>query len=181
MCLSWRIRKMLTPHIDGELERSDRQRLQKHLERCAGCRAEHERLSFASRMVSLLELPDQSPAGRTSWSVPAASHSDYRQRAWRILTPVAAAILLVAVVLFVWYRIHQQPVSPQRTPDASWGVVRLSGAPSINSDRIGRTSELKPDDWLETDKNSRAMLNLGIMGQVESRSRHANRVGDVAA
>ena len=158
---------MLTPHIDGELEESDRQRLQKHLERCARCRAEHERLLFASRMVSLLELPDQSPEGRKSWSVPTASQSDYRQRAWRILTPVAAAILLVAVVLFVWYRIHQQPVSPERAPDAYWGVVRLSGAPSINSDRIGRTSELKPDDWLETDKNSRAMLNLGIMGQVE--------------
>jgi len=167
VCLSCRLRNMLTPHIDGELEEFDRQRLQKHLERCARCRAEHERLLFASRMVSLLELPDQSPAGRKSWSVPVASQSDYRQRAWRILTPVTAAILLVASVLFVWHRIHQQPVSPLRAPDASWGVVRLSGAPSINSDRIGRTSELKPDDWLETDKNSRAMLNLGIMGQIE--------------
>ena len=166
LCLSWRIRNMLTPHIDGELDESDRQQLKRHLERCTRCRAEHERLLFASRMVALLELPDYSPAGRTSWSVP-VSQSDYRGRTWGILTPVTAAILLVAVALSVWYRIHQQSVSPQRNPDASWGVVRLSGAPSINSDRIGRTSKLKPDDWLETDKNSRAMLNLGIMGQVE--------------
>ncbi len=68
-------------------------------------------------------------------------------------------MLLVAIACVYWYS--------TRVRDTSWEVVRLSGAPTINSNQMNKTAQIKVGDWLETDEKSKAMLNLGIIGQVE--------------
>lgn len=161
LCFISRYRRLLTPCIDGELDAPAQRRLQKHLEKCARCRAEYDRLLFASRIVARLTLPAAPPTGAPAW-LPlgeAEARPQHGFAAWRKLIPLAAAMLLVAIAFPYWYG--------RRARDASWEVVRLSGAPTINSGRMNKTTRLEAGDWLETDDKSRAMLNLGIVGQVE--------------
>ncbi len=155
LCVISRYRRRLTPYIDGELDQSAQTSVQKHLEKCAGCRAEYDRLLFASRIVSKLALPAAPPTGVPAW-LPPASVESHSRVAWKT---VAAAMLLVAVAFVYWYS--------ARARAASCEVVRLSGAPTINSNQMNKTARIKAGDWLETDDNSKAMLNLGILGQVE--------------
>ncbi|MGA9772148.1 MAG: kelch repeat-containing protein [Blastocatellia bacterium] len=158
LCLISRYRRHLTPYIDGELDRFRQARVERHLEKCARCRKEYDRLLFASRIVSQLALPAAPPTGVPAWPGPPTVEARFRQP-WKKLVPVAAAILLVAIAIAYWYG--------ARARDASWEVVRLSGAPRINSNQMNRTGQIKEGDWLETDEKSKAMLNLGILGQVE--------------
>lgn len=161
LCLISRHRQLLTPYVDGELDTPAQTRLQKHLEKCARCRAEYDRLLFASRIVSQLALPIAPPTGVPAWLPPGSVEAHLRQSfaAWKKIIPVAAAMLLVAIAFAYWYS--------KRARDASWEVVRLSGAPTINSNQMDKAAQIKAGDWLETDDKSRAMLNLGIVGQVE--------------
>ena len=54
-----------------------------------------------------------------------------------------------------------------RPPAASWEVVRLTGAPRVGSERIGAIGRLKVGQWLETDRASRARIELADIGQVK--------------
>ena len=158
LCFISRYRRLLTPYIDGELDRPAQTQFEKHLEKCARCRAEYDRLLFASRIVSQLALPVAPPAGVPAW-LPPVSVEAHSHVAWKKLIPVAVALLSVAIAFAYW--------NGARARDASWEVVRLSGAPTINSNQMNKTAQVKAGDWLETDDKSKAMLNLGIVGQVE--------------
>ncbi|MGH9935111.1 MAG: FecR domain-containing protein, partial [Blastocatellia bacterium] len=46
-------------------------------------------------------------------------------------------------------------------------VARLSGQPVIESSHIARTARLHTGEWLETDARSRALIQVGQLGQVE--------------
>lgn len=48
-----------------------------------------------------------------------------------------------------------------------WGVTRLNGSPRIGSSRINETGQLAVGQWLETDGDSRAQIEVASIGQVE--------------
>jgi hypothetical protein len=159
----WRTRRLITPYLDGELDRVARARLEQHLDQCALCRAECESLRFASQAVSHFALPNRPPAGMPAW--PAAARRSYKithRRAirWRILVPMAAAMLGLVIALLLWR-------TPHRPAEMAWEVVRLSGTPRVDASRMGKTASLNVGQWLETDANSRALLHAGLIGQVE--------------
>ncbi len=86
-----------------------------------------------------------------------------------------AAVLLFFVAGGVWL-VTRQPQSlpgraPVEQPQASWGVARLEGAPSVvtsrGSGRVSVTGRLAVGDVLETDGASRARIDAGGAGEVE--------------
>ncbi|MCI0485860.1 MAG: zf-HC2 domain-containing protein [Blastocatellia bacterium] len=185
---AWRYRRLLSPYADGELDHRASARVKVHLEKCAACRARYEDILFASLMVSNLLLPDQSPAvvparlfekqrsrgAGEQGSRGAGEQGSRRQEADvlsrithharilglpRITYYATAAVLLMAAVVAVWY--YTRPSA------ASWEVVRLAGTPTVASSPIARTGRLGVGEWLETDGSSRAMIEVGLIGQVE--------------
>lgn len=68
-------------------------------------------------------------------------------------------LLLALGIAVAWYT--TRPTRP------SWEVARLAGAPRVGSDHIDETGRLAVGEWLETDRASRALINVGVIGQVE--------------
>ncbi|MBI4469696.1 MAG: hypothetical protein HY650_10285 [Acidobacteria bacterium] len=70
----------------------------------------------------------------------------------------AAAVILVLLgggwLLYRWSR-------------PSWEIAGLAGAPRVGGQPIDKTTRLGVGEWLETDGDSRAMINVGQIGQVE--------------
>ena len=156
-----RYRPLLSPYIDGELDQQSRAQLESHLEKCAACRARYEETLFASQMVSNLLLPDKSTAAAAPDHLfeMQASRSLITHHSSRIGYYATAAVLLLAAVAAIWYYTRPSAVS--------WEVVRLAGTPTVDSNPISRAGRLDVGEWLETDGSSRAMIEVGLIGQVE--------------
>ncbi len=116
-------------------------------------------MCFASRLVANLPLPEAEPATMRHWPTPVGVVRLQRQprRLVFILAPVAAVLALAVVTVWYFYR----------TPQASWEVMRLSGQPVIGVNPVARTARLHTGEWLETDATSRALIQVGQLGQVE--------------
>lgn len=161
LCYVQRYRQSIMPYIDGELDTREEIRLENHFEKCDGCYSEYNELLFASRLVSHLALPGKSPRGIPLWSRPArqiTNVSESRIPRWALI-PMTAAVFVALIVLVAR--------DFNRSKDASWEVLRLAGSPKIGSDAMGKTARLATGDWLETDSASRAMIRVGLIGQVE--------------
>lgn len=76
----------------------------------------------------------------------------------RPLRSLAVAAMLVLCTGLLWY--IQRPAPP------SWEVTALEGAPTVDSARVGNSSRLARNDWLETDASSRASLAVANIGSV---------------
>jgi hypothetical protein len=116
-------------------------------------------MSFASQVVARLEVPDSQPA--THFPLEKASARPLRASRTRtfIFKPAFAVLLVAFAVGGIWYYTH-----PSNSP---WEVVRLDGAPVIDSRTVGETDRLAEGQWLETDSYSRARVNVGSIGEVD--------------
>jgi hypothetical protein len=76
-----------------------------------------------------------------------------------VLVPLTAVVLVVLGGAGAWYATRQRP--------AAWAVVRLMGAPIVDSQRINKTGRLTVGGWLETNEVAGAMIDLGSIGHVE--------------
>jgi len=87
-----------------------------------------------------------------------SSHVDHRpfRALWKALAAIAAMTIFA---LGPWLLIRKSL--------PTWEVATLEGAPEIDSGRIGGTGHLTMGQWLETDATSRALLNIGEIGQAE--------------
>jgi anti-sigma factor RsiW len=153
----WRYRRLLSPYLDDELDQGAASRLESHLADCASCRSRSENLRFAARLVANLQLPEAEPAPH--WPTPEGAFRPLRQSRKLVFVLAPAAVLLAIAAVAVWYF--------NRVAGASWEVARLSGQPLIESSPIPRTARLHTGQWLETDGRSRAMIQVGMLGQVE--------------
>jgi hypothetical protein len=82
------------------------------------------------------------------------------------LRPQFAAIAagVVAVILIgVWWALRDRTTQPT---GASWQVATLNGSPTIGSKSISGRGQLAVGQWLETDQNSSAQINVASIGQV---------------
>ena len=168
------VTKNISAYCHGELSNSESQQFAEHLISCTKCRREFEEIKTGIELAQHLprfSAPDDlwqgmepllgSPQARvvhlTAWR--------YRTR-WQLRAGVAAALLLV-LGLGV-YKLTRSPSTPTLSQsEAFWNVERIDGAPTVASTRIDGQGKLAIGQWLETDANSSARLELSSVGQVK--------------
>src|SRR5688572_30671941 len=64
-----RYRRLILLSLDEALDATMRADLAAHLEGCDGCRTLYDRQTFASRVMSLYDLPAAPPGGKPDWRV----------------------------------------------------------------------------------------------------------------
>jgi predicted anti-sigma-YlaC factor YlaD len=151
--------KLLSPYVDGELDATRRGRLENHLRQCRRCRAALADIRFASLMASQISLSEDAirvPAFRPQQE--GAKTAD-RRRKRLIFAPAAALLMALVALASVWF--YAQTGSP------TWQVMRLEGAPRINSTVLGDTGSFVEGELLETDQASRARVQIGKIGHVD--------------
>ena len=85
-----------------------------------------------------------------------------RPEVWRgdsSSAPRSRSLLVVAAAGAAWYY--------SSLSSSPWEVTRLDGAPRIGSQSVIQTATLGEGQWLETDGESRAQVNVGAIGEVE--------------
>lgn len=175
---------MLNQHVDdefsaychGQLSQTESRRVAEHLMRCEHCRAEYELVRVGIghlECLALVHAPDElwdaierDLDGQSESTTPTAEDQAevatkpvLARRTWWRVAAVAAALAIAAGVGCVWYAL--------RTPPTSWSVRSLTGAPLVESTRIGATGDLSVGECLETDGVSRAEIRVGAIGTVE--------------
>lgn len=163
----WLYGRWLSPYIDGELDYVKRARIESHLAKCERCHRELDNMSFASRMISNLDIPEAIPDEVPEWSNKPLQPAQARHRYWQVLIPVAT-VLLIAILASLWFYARPRAQSLE--------VVRLLGEPRIGTEKIDRRGNLKTGETLETDDDSRAMIEVAEIGQVEIDSNTAIRL-----
>lgn len=157
-----RYRALLSPYLDGELSADLKSKVEAHLEQCAGCRAEADELRFASRLASQLSISVESPAAFPRWQRALAEGrfatkiANGRRRLAVIAAAVAVVILAAAAGWFF-----------TRETGETWKVMRTAGAPAIGKNPVKEIAQFKAGQWLETDSDSRALIQVGLIGVVE--------------
>jgi len=169
----WRYQRLLSPYLDGELGRGAAARVEGHLAGCAACRTRSENMRFAARLVADSRLPGAGPAPAPLWIATEGAADPVRRPRKLVSVLAPAAVLLVIAFVAVWYYI--------RGTSASWEVARLSGQPAIESNPVARTARLRMGECLETDARSRALIQVGSLGQVEIDPRSRVRLVKTAA
>src|SRR5262245_16821117 len=164
----WRYQRLLSPHLDGELDDTEAASLAGHLADCNECRKRSENMIFASHLVANLSSHEVEPAKIPPWIIPASTVFPRRQTRKPAFVSATVTASLVIASFAGWYFM--------RDARASWVVMRLSGRPVIGASSIVRTGRVHTGEWLETDPLSRALIQLGQFGQVEIDQRSRVRV-----
>ena len=160
------VSKDLSAYCHGELSAAESRRVAEHLLACNVCRPELEEIKFGVKLAE--QLPGLS-APDSLWSnlealleaKPGDSAVHTRPSLiWRPRWLAVAAVVLLAIGCgcFWLYTREGRP---------SWVVARLGGAPRIGSSNIGENGRLGVGQWLETDSESRAKIDVSSIGQVE--------------
>jgi hypothetical protein len=146
----------------NELAPPQSRRVAEHLIGCSHCRAEFEEVKLGARLaeqLTLVSAPDSLwPGIAAGLNVETAA-----ARRFQFLKPLAIAATLVLLIGAGLYLLL-----PRRVDNRSgWQVARLDGAPRIGSESVSNKSRLGVGQWLETDANSRAQLDVANIGNVE--------------
>jgi hypothetical protein len=163
----------LHDYVDGELAPADAQALQAHVARCAAC--QHTLDSLRALRAATVALPRQVAPGRDLWAgieaelgTPGAgaasatssgqmlSFPRRRPLQWLLPCGIAASMAFAIVVA--------SRTAAARDP--AWNVASLAGVPRVDQRAIVETGQLRVGEWLETDPQSRAKLEIGAIGQV---------------
>ncbi len=174
---------LLQDYLDGALPPEQRRAVDAHLEACSACR--DERAALAAVTAAVAALPPALDPPRDLWpgiaarletplrqdavlglrqrrdgAADRASLPRARQRpARRLAAWTAGAALLLAAAGAFW--LAPRLLSP------AWEVARLEGTPRIGQSAVTGTGQLRQGQWLETDGQSRAALDVGAIGNVE--------------
>ena len=179
------IAHLLQDYLDGVLTPAERQTFEAHLPMCPACRAEHETLASVKAAVGALPRSIEPPhdlwpeiearlsepllqetvasleqrrngLARRASRQPAPRPRRVRFRAWH-----AAALVVVLVVGVSAWLLLPRLMTP------AWEVARLDGTPRVGETQLAETGKLHRGEWLETDDQSRAALDIGVIGNVE--------------
>ncbi len=86
-----------------------------------------------------------------------------RRPAWRWWPALPRFAAVAAMLLIVIGATLLMRIGPQ----TSWTVTRVEGSPRVASRQISSSGRLKLGEWLETDSGSRAVIDVGMIGEVE--------------
>lgn len=165
------VTKELSAYCHGEVANEQSRQIAEHLIGCNRCRAQFEDIKLG---VKLAELLPQLSAPNSLWldlqtRLAAEGHTNktaVRKRSrfsFKVWQPafagVGVGLLLVVGFAALWlYTRETRPF---------WEVMRLNGSPRIGSSRMDGKGRLAVGEWLETDSDSRAKIDVGSIGQVE--------------
>jgi ferric-dicitrate binding protein FerR (iron transport regulator) len=161
------VTKDISAYCHGELPAEESRRFAEHIISCAKCRREFEEIKFG---VKLAEQLPQVPAPDHLWTeIEAALGAERRvvrrNNSWPLRVAAVAAILVLVAGLGIW-RFWGRGFNPNKGK-GSWQVQSLGGAPRIGDKRIGAGGRLGVGEWLETDANSRAQIEVSSIGRVD--------------
>jgi hypothetical protein len=167
---STHVTKDISAYCHGELSHDESKQFAEHIIACAKCRARFEEvklgIKFAEQLPHLsapdslwreleplLDRPREVQPVRSGW-------------VWAWQMKVAAAALFLIASWGVWL-VYSNRTNQMLANKRAWLVTRLDGAPTVGTERISKNGELAVGEWLETDANSRAQLNVSSIGNVD--------------
>lgn len=162
----------LSSYCNGELSAEKAREVAEHIISCVRCRSQCEEIKLGAKLAEQLPIETapvdlwariESALEQQSTEKTTTQHF---KRAW-FLRPQFAAIAagVVGVILIgAWWMLRDRPIQPS---GPSWQVATLNGRPTIGSTRITGQGQLGVGQWLETDQNSRAQINVASIGQVQ--------------
>ena len=158
----------LSAYCTGELTAERNREVAEHIIACAQCRSEYDEIKVGVNLAQQLPVETAPPE---MWSKieaalqsgPAIQPSSRRAFFWRPQFAAIAAAVVVVILIGVWVSRNRQiqPAGP------AWQVATLNGRPTIGSTQISGRGELAVGQWLETDQNSSAQINVASIGQVQ--------------
>lgn len=162
------VTNQFSAYWNKELAPGEMRQIAEHLIGCARCQTQFEDMKSGARFAA--ELPTfEAPASawpRIETALEQQARNDSRSKTprWRYvkfaaLTATAAALLSILAGLAM--RTHRSEAV------SSWEVARLDGSPRIGTNQISDRGRLTVGQWLETDEQSRAKIDIGNVGQVE--------------
>lgn len=92
-----------------------------------------------------------------------------------LIVPIGLAATVALAALLLW------PSPARREPAVGWTVAPLAGTPRIGRTALTTTGEWRVGDWLETDADSRAQLDIGRIGEVRLEPNSRLRLVSTAA
>jgi hypothetical protein len=155
---------LLARYADGDLSRTETDRIDRHLAVCDRCRTELEEIRFAAGLVRRLTLT--SPPLSVWHGIERGLDAPNPVR--RFLTPAWAVAGLV-LVLLAGTRAY---ITLQRPAAGLWEVASLSD---------GVTRRMAAGDWIETRDGSPARIIVGDIGRVDVAPGSRVRLGEVGA
>ncbi len=163
------VAKELSAYCHGELPADRSRQIAEHLIGCQRCRAEFNEIKLGVKFAENLpqiEAPDslwndlETLLDRQTVSRAPVFDRPIRVRTWQRPLIAVAASLIIAIGLGIFWVYRQES-------RAYWEVARLTGAPMIGSARVNENSRLAVGEWLVTDHESRAKINVSTIGNVE--------------
>jgi hypothetical protein len=169
------VTKNISAYCHGELSNEESKQFAEHIIACVKCRTRFEEVKLGIKLAEqlpLLSAPDylwtELEPLLTRQTPTSISAARTRYWSWQMKT-AAAAVLLVLSSWGVWLvysnRSHQVPSAD--SAKAAWFVKRLDGAPTIGTEKISNNGQLAVGEWLVTDGNSRAQIEVGSIGNVD--------------
>jgi hypothetical protein len=163
--------KRLSALAHGEMSDDEAARVARHVAACESCRAEFEEIKFGIRLAE--SLPARvAPAAlwneiEASLARESASRSQrtpgsrFGLLMTRRLAVVSCTLLFLSVGGVVWL------LSRASAPRGAWEVAAVAGAPTVGRERVEKSGRLDVGEWLETDAQSRAVVRVADIGEVE--------------
>ncbi|MGB9182052.1 MAG: zf-HC2 domain-containing protein [Pyrinomonadaceae bacterium] len=186
----------LSAYCQGELSPEESRRVAEHVLTCTRCHRELEDVKLGIKLAKQLpqatapaslwsEIENALALEQTQSETARAAHlhlekseaDDSRSKhsrqqssqpstllshfsfTWPRVLAFSALLLFAVGASAVWYY--------ARVSGRAWQVARLGGSPEIDSKRIGDTDSLAVGEWLVTDGISRALIKVGLIGNVE--------------
>lgn len=161
------IQNLLSEFIDGDVTPEEGESIRAHVATCAACAAELAALRALGEATSQLARDIEPDADL--WSGIDARLDDVarpggmRSRAfgrytWRVGVTAAAALAIVAGV--------REWRSRNHVAIAEWDVTTIDGSPVIGTQSVNDKGSLRSGEWLETDADSRARVDVANIGHV---------------
>lgn len=160
------VTRQFSAYCHAELSPEESRRVAEHLIGCTRCRLEFEEIKLGVKLAE--QLPTM-PAPDSLWAEietalqeqPVGADITLRRSLLKPAFAIAAVVALLLIGGVFFLRFYLAEARP------SWEVARLDGVPRINSTQIGDKGRLAVGQWLETDSNSRAKIDVGKIGEIE--------------
>ena len=168
---STHVTKELSAYCNGEVASEQSRQIAEHLIGCTRCRTQFEEIKFGMKLAECLPQISAPDSLWLNLQTALAAETRAKARGTRKLSPfsfkvlqpgfagIAAGLLIAAGLAFSWFYLRESR--------PFWEVARLNGAPRIGSSRMEERGRLAVGQWLETDGDSRAQIEVGSIGQVE--------------
>jgi hypothetical protein len=158
----------LNDYVDAEAAPALMTEIETHLAGCPACRAQLD--SLRTLLAQTEKLPRELRPENDLWpaielqlgSLPARRINPVSANIRRFpvvwLATAAAILLLLGGGVVAWQRYQQAP---------AFAVTRIEGAPRIGSRSFSESSQLRVGQWLETDADSSARIEVAAIGRVK--------------